>query len=112
MRKQTALWWAQDVTNEYGQHTYLFPESIRCRWDDMQKEIILKNGTKYLTKSIVYPDRVLKIGDYLFRDTMDLDTGTPTDFLDPRRFDGAFEVVGFDQIPNLKNTETLYIAYL
>lgn len=108
MRKQKAVWWERSLTaDRFGKFSFSEPAEIDCRWDDSGSEYRDKEGQVAMTQATIYPDRVLKEGDKLRKGEMATDEPE-----DPTNLLTAFEVQRFEQIPNLKNTETLYIAHL
>lgn len=107
MRRQTAVYWKRLTPNKFGQYSYDEPVQVDCRWDDAGREYRDKEGEKNVSTAVAYPDQVMFIGDRMMKG--DLDSFTP---LDPTGLMEAHEVVGFDQNPNFRNTETLLTAYL
>lgn len=108
MRKQKAVWWERsDTANRHGKFTFSEPAEIDCRWDDSMSEFRTETGQVLISQATVYPDRILKEGDKLRKGEMETDEPS-----DPTLLKTAFEVQRFEQIPNLKNTETLFIAHL
>lgn len=108
MRKQKAVWWERsEDTDRFGKFTFSEPAEIDCRWDDSGSEYRDKNGQVSVSQATVYPDRILKEGDKLRKGEMSTDEPE-----DPTSLKTAFEVQRFEQIPNLKNTETLFMAHL
>ncbi len=106
MRKQKAVYWKRLTPDQYGKFSFADPVEIVCRWEDRIHEFLDHQGEKQVSKSIVYVDRVVSLGDRLMRGEMD--SNTPND---PLATD-SFEVRRFDQDPNIKATEFLLIAYL
>lgn len=108
MRKQKAVWWARsDTSNQYGAFTFAAPVEIPCRWDDCGEEFRNTDGQTEMSNATVYPDRIMKPGDKLLKGELESDTPD-----DPKELTTAFEIKKFEQIPNLRNNETLFIAYL
>ena len=109
MRKQTACWWEQTAAiDDYGNTGFNAPIEISCRWVDKREEFIDPDGDKQLSKSIVYVDRDMKIGDYLILDSLS-NIATPAD---PESNVGAFQIRGWENLPNFKATEFLKTAFL
>jgi hypothetical protein len=106
MRKQTAVWWARLAPDHCGAFVFADPVEIDCRWDDRQEEYRNTEGQILLSQAVVYVDREMTVGDKLKKGDLE------SNMDDPKTLDGAFEIKSFQQIPNLKATETLYIAHL
>ena len=108
MRRQKAVWWARSAAPDaYGAFTFSAPVEIDCRWDDQAVEFMDGKGQNLVSNSVVYPDRILSVGDRLRRGS--LGGGLPGD---PLTLTDTFSIKRFDQTPNFKATETLYTAYL
>jgi len=107
MRKQKAVWWQRSAPDHYGKFSFAPPVEIDCRWDDQGVEYRAAQGQTVLSNAVVYPDRILAIGDRLQKGEMESDISE-----DPLVLITAFEIQRFDQTPNLKATEFLYTAYL
>lgn len=108
MRRQTAVYWARNGTDDFGQPKFLDPVQIACRWEYIQSEIIGRDGRTMISKSRVYVDQVVALGGVLW-------LGRLTDInVSKKPFDNAdaWEIQAFDQLPNIRNTETLYTAFL
>lgn len=107
MRRQFAIYWERLDPDIFGRYSFAVPVEVPCRWDDASAEFRNSQGASQMSRAEVYPDRVMKVGDMLRKGS--LETDTP---LDPRELTDTYEIQGFDQIPNFKATETLYIAHL
>jgi len=111
MRRQRAVLWVRsDTPDNYGRFSYEEPVEIRCRWEDVAKEFRDSQGQTVMANSIVYVDRIIKVGDMLRRGEISSDE--PADPRDDTLTEIAFEVQRFDQLPDLKNRLTLLTAYL
>ena len=108
MRKQTAVWWSSTGVDGYGRPTWTTPVEVDCRWEDVVQEFVNKDGEERFSRSIVYVDRDMKVGDVLMLG--ELDSGVDED--DPKANDGAWEVSRFAKLPNLKAIEFLRECYL
>ena len=115
MRKQTAVYWelaSNDsggvAFDDYGDPIMGTPVEISCRWEDVIEEIIDNKGAARVSSSTVYVDRDMVAGEILM-------LGELSDISDPvniKENDGAFEIMKFGKLPNLKATEFLRTAYL
>ena len=107
MRKQFAVLWIKTGSDEFGAFTYDEPVEVKCRWDDCSTEYRDEKVDKAMSKSTVYPEVEVKIGDKMKVGELDSNT-----VLNPLDDDTALEVMGFEKIPNLKAKEFLLIAYM
>ena len=108
MRKQHAVWWQRSATpNRFGRYGFAAPVEIDCRWEDRVESFVDPQGEEKLSNAMVYVDRILSVGDRLKRGSLESDQPT-----DPTSDRLAFEVRRFDQLPNLRATQTLLTAYL
>ena len=64
-RKQNAIYFPPFANTTFGRQTEGVPVLVPCRWDDTQEESMAFDGSKFLSKSIIYPDRVLAVGGFL-----------------------------------------------
>ena len=108
MRKQTCVWWSSTGVDAYGRPTWTTPVEIDCRWEDVIQEFVNDDGEERFSRSIVYVDRDMKVGDVLKLGS--LDSGIDED--NPKENDDAWEVSRFSKLPNLKNTEVLRTVFL
>ncbi len=105
MRVHKAAWWKRLTPDDHGVYSYDDPVLIDCRWDDVREEYKDRQGEARYSRSVVYPDRELSIGDcLLFTDELP-ETSDPVSV-------NAIEVAAFDSISTLNGKQTLYIAYL
>jgi len=105
MRKQNAVYWAPASVDGYGDRGFSSPVEIECRWDDTNELFLDDDGNEVMARSTIYPDRVLAMGGMLKEGELDSSMGD-----DPAEYSDAYEIRSFQKIPNLKNTEVLYIA--
>jgi hypothetical protein len=107
MRRQTAVWWKKGAPDQYGTDSFDDPVEVKCRWEEVGQEYLSAQGEKQLSRAIVYVDRKMAMGDRLAQGLLDSDTPA-----DPMNHAGSYLVERFDVLPNLRNTENLYTAYL
>lgn len=114
MRKQTAVYWARtsDTPDRYGKYPLAEPVEVACRWDDETVKFMDAKGTERISRSVVYPDRAVYPGDVLAEGTLAAYTGAGKDIANPLASGVAWQVQAAKKTPNLRNTETLYTAYL
>ena len=108
MRKQDAIYWPYSSTDEFGVKVVGAYVEIKCRWEDKNEEFLDANGEIQMSNAVVYVDRDTPIGGILMLGTKD----DITDDTDIKENNGAWEIKRFDNLPNLKVTEFLKIAYL
>lgn len=107
IRKQKAIWWRRVGVDHYGRPQYAGPVQVDCRWEDDAREFVMENGEKFISRSIVYVDRPMSVGDRIALGVLG-----PTTPSDPYDSDKAYEIRRFSIIPNLRNTQVLYKAIL
>ena len=122
MRKQNAIYWPPSTFDDYGHpvsaplvELVLVPggANFRVRWEDKAEQYLDTKGTTRTSSSVVYVPRLpdgseVTPGGFLWLgNAADL-----TDPLNPSGNPGAGEVMRFEKLPNLKNTQQLRTAYL
>lgn len=115
MLKGTCVYWALlsnesggVVFDQYGRPRHTTPVELSCRWEDIAKEFLDKEGARQISQSVVYVESDVDLGGMLFN-------GELTDLAvltDPRAIDNVWEIRRFDKLPNLRQTEFLRTAYL
>ena len=112
MRKQKAVLWPANGFNSQGKPVVSAAEEIDCRWDS--GVVRDANGAASSSSSsreavvgmhTVYPDQAVPLFSLLRLGTLESIEGLETP-------DEIFEVSNSQAIPNLRNTETLYILTL
>ena len=73
MLKGTCVYWALQSNesgglayDDYGQPIYTDPVELRCRWVDKNEEFIDPEGTRHVSKAVVYVESDVDIGGMLF----------------------------------------------
>lgn len=107
MRRQDAVYWPKLPRNDrFGQERFGEPVAIKCRWESGTSQNIEANGTVITVTDLAYVDRELAVGGRLrlgaYDDTPNV--ATPSD--------DSHEIMAFSALPNLRNTETLYTAFM
>lgn len=105
-KNQTAVWWNRTGVDQFGQPTFAAKVQIDCRWEDSVEEFTSASGEKKISRAIVYPDRLLKPGDYLWEGEL---AGSP---VNPLKDKFAWEIQRFDKIPDARAKKVVYVAYL
>lgn len=105
--KQTAVYWNPQGLDAYGQPMYSIPVEVSCRWEDKSEEYIAEDGTRQVSKSIIYILADISIGALLMLGDLD----NVTDYVNPKNNSGVIEARGFDKIPNFRATQYLRKVY-
>jgi hypothetical protein len=108
MRRQTAVYWGPSANDVHGRPTYADPVEISCRWEDTTTELPKEDGSVVVSKAKVFVGEDLAIGGMLMLGELE----SAEDDSQPYEFPEAWPILSFEKIPNIKNTETLRIAYL
>jgi len=110
MRKQKAWYWApsDNALDAFGQPVpKTSPILISCRWQDDQVAYVGTDGTTKISRSIIFPDRVLRLGGYAML------VGTLVrPKLTPEELPDAFELKAIRAIPTLSAKQTLHKAFM
>lgn len=108
VRKQKAIRFEQGGINLMGKRVFHEPVEFDCRWQDVSEEFIDAQGSRTVSNALVFCDREMLVGDVLVLATLE----DPINAFDPLENDKAYPIRKFEAVPNLRNTETLYLAYL
>lgn len=101
------MWWQEAGTDHHGQRTYAEPVEVDCRWEDRVGEYFNAKGERNDSRATVYVDREMRVGDVLKKGELDSDTSDS-----PISDELALPIKGFDALPKLDLSETLYTAHL
>ena len=107
MLKQKAVYWEFQSLDSFGKPVFSTPKEISVRWEDTLEKFMDASGNEVVSKSKVYCDRDLKV-----RSLLKLSKLEDLPSTDWQQNSGVFTISRFDKIPNLRNTETVRIAYL
>lgn len=102
---QQLTYWAPKVDNRYNEQTYELPVVIQGRWEDNAEEIRTPGGDTVTSRAQVYCDRPVGIDGYLVR-------GDATAFVAPTDVADAWKIIGYMEIPDLRNVQQLRTAFL
>jgi hypothetical protein len=104
MRKQNAVYWEPAGRNKHGEEEYTAPVDIKCRWEDEMTQGFPLEGKETVFATMVYVDRVVKIGGLLRKGKIeDLKAPMPPP-------EDARRILHFEEIPDLRNKRQLLIA--
>lgn len=104
---QTAVYWARNGTDEFGQPVFSDPVEVPCRWDEEVKMVVGEDGREVRSNTEVMVEQDMYYGDYLKLTTL----AALTYPADPKR-EGAKEIIAWEKIPDFDAIEFLRIAYL
>ncbi len=108
--RQDAVYWAPSATIGYdGKPSgFLAPVAVKVRWSNKERFHVLETGTQVLSQSDIMINIDVKKTGFLYLGAL-VDVVAVTD---PNTQEGAWEIMKFDKIPNLRATEFLRKAYL
>jgi hypothetical protein len=101
---QECTHWAVTGTDGYNRPTFSAPRQIKCRWEDRVEKIQNDEGVEVLSRSRIFLEDDLTMGDYLFLGISD----NP----DPREVPGAYRVMAMRKTPGLFAEDFERKAYL
>lgn len=67
---QHAVYWCPSSIDGYGKTTFLPPEDVVVRWQDVQEEFVDNDGRLQRARSVVYCNKPLKEGGFLYLGTL------------------------------------------
>lgn len=107
-RKQDAVYWAPDGTDDYGNPKYAEPVQVKCRWVNAQTTLIKPNGETWMSHTIVSVDRAVKTQGVMWLGLVkDL-----TSEMEPFKNPDAYAVSQIADVPDIRGKEALHVAYL
>jgi hypothetical protein len=93
MLKQTATYWPPSVKDDFGNDSYGSPQSIPCRWEDVQEMFVNSKGEEKRSQANVFVNQDLLNGGYLYLGA--------SATVDPRTVAGVFLIEKFEKIPSV-----------
>lgn len=106
IRKQKAVYWEESRPDGTGGSVFSTPVEISCRISGDVVRVTTEEGVEVVASGIVYSDRVLKVGGFIWEGLLaNIGTGTPMSL-------GGRQVVKFSNIPDFDCVERLYKGYL
>ena len=97
MRRQKAIYWANQGLDGYGQAQPMKAVEIDCRWEDTNELIKNSSGEERVSRTVVYVDRDMNEGDYLMLGAL-ASLGLVKD---PNDLKEAHEIIKYDKLPVL-----------
>lgn len=107
-RNQWAVYWAPGPVDNFGNKTWLAPDQVACRWSEEVVEFSDVMGNKQVSKAVVYPDRDLTVGGFLWQGRL----ADVTDFVDPTLNGGSSVIQSWRKIPTSDADEFLRKAFV
>jgi hypothetical protein len=102
---QTAVYWGNPVKDGQGGFTWDDPVEIPCRWNDIVKTVLGRDGKEFVSKAIIQIDQDLDKNGMLFLGCLDdLDSSVEAD---PSTGDDVYIIRDFSKIPTVE-PETFY----
>jgi len=108
--RQTTVYWGNPQNDGAGGRTFDEPVELSVRWEQRQELFVDANGQESTSKAVVYVDRDVDIGGYLYLG--DLDDLSSTEEGDPLTVDGAYEIRSFKKLPDIKADRFLRKVWL
>ena len=97
--KDTAVYWGSPTPDGWGGRTFADGIEIDVRWEDRQEMFVDPAGREIRSQAVVYTDRDLALGGYLYLGTLhDLSSDTAA----PETMDDAMEIKKIEKVPSLK----------
>lgn len=110
--KLKIIYWPKIGDTDYGKPSYGDPVPLKGRWDDNQEEVIMPDGRKVVSKSLVMLSADVKAGGILF-----LVSYLPSDpYPDPlppappTQINGGQEILRFQHIGNIRQRKFVRLA--
>lgn len=103
--RQEITYWAPSARTEWGQMGFQAPVKIRGRWTQAGESVRLNTGEEYVSKAVVFTDRVVLSEGFLA-------LGDFTAFPSPLEVPEASEIKAFRATPDLRNLEQERKAFL
>jgi hypothetical protein len=95
-RLQDATLWIKGAPDIFGKPQWNGPHHLKVRWEDVNELFIGNDGKEQRSRSRIYLDRRINVGDYLMEGVSQ--NATPPAGL-------SFEVKAYRKIPNLSSTK-------
>ncbi|MFN7318862.1 MAG: hypothetical protein ACK5S6_05070 [bacterium] len=107
-QRQTVVYWPLIGNNQYGEPVWGPPQQLTCRWDDKSQQIVDPKNTLVVSRAELIIQTEVAVGGIIIKGTLD----TVAYWSDPKANLGAYEVLKVSSTPNIRNTETLYEAWV
>ena len=118
---QTAVYWGNPRNDGYNHFTFDEPVEISCRWEDKEQVLTENDGTKYLSRAIVFLTQDVDVEGRLWLGTLAQLENLYSDSLgdssgvvyNPEDIENVCIVKRFEKTPGLgSTTDFLHKAFL
>jgi len=118
---QTAVYWGNPVNDGFGGKTFDAPIELKppngVRWEDKQRIVKNNQGVEQISNASILVTIDLQIEGWLYLGDLDSihdsEESSSGDYLNPKKVNGAYEIIAFDKIPEVKSTDKfIRTAYL
>jgi len=106
--KQKCVYWSTGEFDEFGQPSFGPAVELKCRWVDQQQEVIKKDGTIACSRTAVNVESDVVLGGVLMKGEL----ADVEHVNEPTKNAGAFEILRFDKVPDIKGSQYIRVAYL
>jgi len=100
--KQKAVYWGNPQQKGFGGFVFDDPVEIRVRWENRVEVYLDSTGNKAIAQSVVYLTQRVDVTGYLYLGELS-EIGSAEEG-NPEIVEGAFRILGYQKIPNLKAT--------
>ncbi len=107
---QTAVYWGTPATTGSGGRTFASPVELSVRWEQRHDLFVDSTGAEVRSNAVVYTGQDVAINGYLFLG--DLDDLSSAEESDPTTLSDAYEIRGFESVPNIKGDRFARKAFL
>ena len=111
--RQNLVYWEASIPGGFGTTTYKKPVEIKCRWEDVQEELVGADGrTRVSNAHVILLGVQPVLASILFQGTLADWKKLPTYPKIPTSTQGGFEVIKSGHTPDKKGRDLLFEAYL
>lgn len=100
--RQYAIWSAKVSYDRYGMPIRSSPVEVKCRWETVNQEFLLPDGTVKQIDAWVAVDRAMGLGDTLVLGTLSEYLGTGSS--DEGEEEVVHEIVTYEEIPAIRGS--------
>jgi len=101
---QTLVYWPPAARNEFGKATYGTPVQLSCHWEQEQVEIKDAEGNNFISTATIFLDQEVLRGGWVWEGLL---ADAPANPITPVPLQ---QIKQCRRVPDVDNTETVYIA--